>query len=77
MAMHKVTMDIPPRELNRADAKFNVVRDGNKVGTLHISNGSVVWFPRYTSYGHKMRWAKFDAVMQKEGTRFEKRKKRK
>jgi hypothetical protein len=28
-------------------------------------NGSVVWFPRYTSYGHKMRWAKFDRIMQK------------
>ena len=74
MPTHKVTMDIPPRELNRADAKFNVMRDGRKFGTLHISNGSIVWFPRNTTYGHKMRWAKFHELFQSEGTRFEKRK---
>ena len=73
MTVHKVTMDIPPRELNRADAKFKVKRDGRLIGTLHISNGSVVWFPRYTSYGHKMRWDRFGELMAKEGARFEKR----
>ena len=73
MSTHKVTMAIPPRELNRADARFNVKRDGKKFGTLHISNGSIVWFPRNRSYGHKMKWAKFDDLFQIEGTRFEKR----
>ena len=47
--------------------------DGTVLGTLAVSNGSIVWFPRGTSYGYKMGWAKFDELMQKEASRFEKR----
>ncbi len=73
MAQHKVTMTLPPRELNRADAVFAVARDGQKLGTLNVSNGAVVWFPRYTSYGLKMNWQQFDELMNNNATRFEKR----
>ena len=73
MARHKVTVNIPPRELNRADAVFTVKRDGRKYGTLHVSNGSLVWFPPYTSYGWKMGWQKFDEVFKANATRYEKR----
>lgn len=73
MAKHKVTISLPPRELNRADAVFNVERDGHKYGTLHISNGSVVWFPPYTSYGWKVGWKKFHELMEQNATRVEKR----
>jgi hypothetical protein len=70
---HKVIVTIPPRELNRADAVFNVERDGHKFGTLNISNGSVVWFPPYTTYGWKMSWQRFHDIMEQNATRIEKR----
>lgn len=74
MAKHQVTMRTPALVVSRADAKFNVYADGQKFGTLHISQGSAVWFPRNRSYGHKLGWKKLDQVFKDEGTRFEKRK---
>jgi phage pi2 protein 07 len=59
--------------LNRADAVFAVARDGRKYGTLHVSNGAVVWFPRDTSYGYKISWQKLHELMEKHARRFEKR----
>jgi len=50
-----------------------VKRDGIVLGTLAVSNGSIVWFPRGTSYGYKMGWTKFDQLMQEQASRFEKR----
>lgn len=73
MAQHKVTMKLPPRELNRADAEFTVKRDGKRYGILTVSNGSIVWFPPYTSYGCKIGWKKFHDLMEEYATRFEKR----
>ena len=73
MAKHTVTIDIPPRELHRADAIFKIFRDGKRHGTLKVSNGSIVWFPPYTSYGLKVGWAKFDELFKDHATRVEKR----
>ncbi len=70
---HTVTMKLPPRELKRADAVFEVTDDDGKLGTLHVSNGSVVWFPRNTSYGFKMGWQKFNQIMSENARRVEKR----
>ena len=73
MAKHKVVMKLPPREIKRADASFSVRRDGKKLGTLEISNGSLVWYPAGTTYGRKLGWKKFDALMEENATRFETR----
>jgi len=73
MATHKVIMSMPPRELKRADAQFDVERDGKKFGSLEISNGSLVWFPPYTNYGYKVTRKKFHEIMEQNATRVEKR----
>ena len=73
MARHKVVMEIPPREIKRADVSFTVRRDGRKFGTLEISNGSIVWFPANTTYGSKMGWTRFHELMEDHARRFEKR----
>lgn len=70
---HKVVMTLPPREIKRADAVFDVERDGKKFGTLEVSNGSLVWFPAHTTYGQKVAWKKFDELMEQHATRVEKR----
>ena len=46
MATHDVTFTLPPRKLGRSDVTFQIARDGDTFGTLTVSNGSVVWFPR-------------------------------
>jgi hypothetical protein len=66
-------MSVPPREVKRADASFAVERDGKKIGTLEVSNGSLVWFPPYTQYGLKISWKKFHEMMENDATRVEKR----
>jgi len=73
MAKHDVQFEVPARSLGRADVKFLVKRDGAVIGTLTVSNGSVVWFPKATSYGYKVGWKKFDELMQERATRTERR----
>jgi hypothetical protein len=70
---HKVQFSIPTRDLGRADIRFKVRRNGSTLGTLEVSRGSVVWFPRDASYGRKVGWRAFDALMKDAGTRWEKR----
>ena len=65
MAKHKVTFQSPSRKLGRSDVQFEVRSDGEMLGTLTVSNGSVVWFPKGVSYGHKATWKKFDELMKK------------
>lgn len=46
---HEVDVTMPKRELGRADVVFDVrIDDGDRprtLGALHVSRGSVVWFP--------------------------------
>jgi hypothetical protein len=73
MPVHDVSFSIPQRPLGKADVEFVVKRDGSILGTLAVSNGSVVWFPKGTTYGLKMGWKRFDEMMQDSAKKFEKR----
>ena len=66
MAVHDVTFTLPKRKLDRSDAKFHIKCDGETFGTMTVSNGSVVWFPKGVSYGYRIGWKKFDELMQGE-----------
>ncbi|MBA2486838.1 MAG: hypothetical protein H0V35_12215 [Nitrospira sp.] len=46
MAKHDVSFNIPQRSLGKADVEFLVKRDNIVLGTLAISDGSIVWFPK-------------------------------
>ena len=70
---HEVWFEVPQRELGRADIKFAVWQDGKKLGTLEVSKGSVVWIRGSRSWGRKAGWGDFDEIMEKHGTRWEKR----
>lgn len=67
MAKHDVNFLVPERALGKADVEFKIKRDGGALGTLKVSNGTVVWVPRDKKYGFKMGWADFDALMQEKG----------
>lgn len=68
MAKHEVRFEIPERKLGKADVEFTVNRDGKALGSLKISNGSLVWVPKNKTYGLKMTWKVFDQMMQDKGT---------
>jgi hypothetical protein len=73
MAKHEVAFDVPKRPLGRADIEFTVKENRSILGTLTVSNGSVVWFPKAAKYGYKMGWSRFDKMMQEHARRQEKR----
>lgn len=73
MAKHDVSFNIPRRALGKADVNFVVKSDGALLGTLAVSNGSIVWFPKGTIYGYKMGWKQFNGLMQGGARRFERR----
>ena len=61
--MHEVKFSLPERELGKSDISFTVKKYGKILGTLKVSKGAIVWFPKDTSYGHKISWTDFDAIM--------------
>ena len=67
MAKHDVTFTLPERALGRANVEFKVKRDGKPFGRLKVSNGTIVWVSARATYGRKMRWVDFDALMRKHG----------
>ena len=70
---HDVRSSIPERKLGNADARFDVWRNGSKLGTLTVSKGSVVWFPKNYRWGYKMGWGRFERAITSQGTRWERR----
>jgi len=70
---YNVRFEIPARKLGRADVTFIVKRNQSVLGTLGVSRGSVVWYPRGTNWGHKATWAEFSVVMKEHAKRFERR----
>ena len=70
---HDVQFTIPTRDLGRADISFRVKRNASALGALHVSKGSVVWYPKDMSYGYKLGWSDFAEIMKRDGVKAEKR----
>ena len=73
MAIHDVTFSVPSRPLGKTDIAFEVVANSEKLGTLRVSKGSLVWYPKNGKNGRKVSWVKFDAFMRENGRAAEKR----
>ena len=73
MASHDVTFSVPDRPLGKTDIDFHVVADDTKLGTLRVSKGALVWYPKNGKNGRKITWAAFDAFMREKGRPAEKR----
>ena len=67
MAEHKVTFNIPERELGRADLEFHVSKGGAKLGALKVSKGKIEWVPKDCEKGFQMKWDAFGALMRENG----------
>ncbi len=60
---HDVQFTVPPRDRRQVRSVFDVRIDGEKLGTLEVSKGSLVWYPKNNSYGHKVSWIELDKMM--------------
>ncbi len=65
--------DVRGMQIKSKDVVFKVYRDGRKFGELRLSQGAVVWRGRKDKFGRKMRWVKFDTLMQEEARLAERR----
>ena len=65
MAKHNVYVNLPPRELGKADAIFDVYTDNKKAGTITISKGAIEWFPANAKKPYKLGWKGFDKAIKK------------
>lgn len=59
---------LPNLSLGKADVEFVVtseVKGEGVLGTLRISKGAIVWYPKKTTHGHKASWQKFSDLAKK------------
>jgi hypothetical protein len=63
-----VSFNVVNRPIGKSDIEFVVDKDGEIVGTLKVSTGSIVWFPSGTKYGHRITWNKLDKLMKENAT---------
>ena len=65
MAKHEIRLDILHGiTVLNTDITVEVREDGEKLGTLHISRGSIDWKPRFGQRARKMRWGQFAKLME-------------
>jgi diacylglycerol kinase family enzyme len=69
MATHEIMMYNPNKFVLHADTEFYINSDGEKLGTLKISKGSIEWVPVNFTYGYHMSWEAFSGLMQEHGYR--------
>lgn len=62
---HQIDMKIPTtKAVLHADVVFEIRSDGEKLGELHISKGSIDWYHANARKPTRLRWERFDQVME-------------
>jgi hypothetical protein len=59
---YDVEFTVPRRILGKSDVSFVVKDETGVLGTLKVSKGAVVWYPKKTNYGHKATWLEFHDI---------------
>lgn len=70
MAEHRIFVN-PSRglEVVNTDLLVEVQADGEKLGELRISRGSIDWVPRHHQHGTQLTWERFDRLMKEQANR--------
>jgi hypothetical protein len=65
MPRHDVTLQLEQRiPVQNVDAVFEVREDGELLGKLKISKGTIDWMPAHAKITRKRRWRTFAAWME-------------
>ncbi len=68
MAKHEVTLRLNQGiTIEQVDATFPVWSDGERLGRLRISKGSVDWQPAHGQMVYRLSWEKFADMMVNNG----------
>ncbi len=63
MAKHNVYLDLPRREINKADAHFEIFKNYEKLSQLTISKGGLDYYPTNSKKPIKITWTQFDKMI--------------
>lgn len=64
MATHKIAFKQSTRDVLHSDMTFVVHRDGEKLGELKISKGTIDWKPKSKQRAVQWSWDKFATMME-------------
>jgi hypothetical protein len=68
MPEHRITVHpSKPLEVLNADLTIEVESDGEKLGELRVSRGSIDWVPRGHHRSYRLEWERFDDLMREAG----------
>ncbi len=68
MPRHGIEIAIPPKIVLNSDVRFVVRSDGEKLGELLVSRGSIAWLPGHSPNPIHVQWQRFDEMMRDEGS---------
>jgi hypothetical protein len=66
MPTHEVHMEMPSSVVLHSDVRFIVWSDGQKLGELLVSKGSVAWLPANHSTEFHLGWERFGAIAREQ-----------
>jgi len=66
MPRHDIEIAIPPKIVLNSDVRFVVRSDGEKLGELLVSRGSIAWLPGHSPNAIHMKWERFDEMLREE-----------
>jgi hypothetical protein len=68
MPVHDVDMSIPTTKVVlHADVVFEVRSDGDKLGELRVSKGTIDWVPANAKLPIRLTWEQFDRYLREHG----------
>ena len=66
--MYKVNMTkIPQLEIGKSDVIFQIECDDEKLGSLRVSKGNIVWTPVNKKFSYWLNWNDFDKIIIENG----------
>jgi hypothetical protein len=63
MPVHKIEMSQPAKAVLHSDITFDILSDGQKLGSMRISKGSIDWTPKGKHAAKSITWERFAAAM--------------
>lgn len=63
MAKHNVHINLPWREIGKADVEFQILKDSEIFGKIKISKGDIEWYSKNAKRPYKISWTNFDKMI--------------
>ena len=69
MARHTVEVELPAKVVLHKDVRFTVKGDDVKLGELHISKGTIDWWPANKQSPISLSWERFARLIESTADR--------